>query len=243
MKNIIGIISGKGGAGKSTCALGIAAALCRQNHRVLLIDMDAGLRCLDIMLGIDEQLVFDLSDVLGGKPLDQAVLKSNTHKDLYLLAAPLDCCEIDGETLYRFLLSVRNFDYIILDMPAGLDFPYLPAISDICDFVVVAGADKLGMRDSYLTVNRLEESRCNCRLLINKYDRRLVKKGFFGGIDDVIDSSGCRLLGIVPFDEKIIKRNVLSKRSLTSKAFLRIAKRIYGTEVPLPRIKKIEKGK
>lgn len=243
MKSIIGIVSGKGGAGKSTCAVGIAAALCKLQKRVLLVDMDAGLRCLDIMLGVDERLVFDLSDVLSGKPLDSAVLKSNTLDNLYLLAAPLNCYDINGEELYRFLLSIRGFDYIVLDFPAGLDFPYLPSISDITDFIIVTGADKLGMRDSFLTAKKLSENGCSCRLLINKYERMLVKRGLFGGIDDVIDSAGCRLIGIVPFDKKIIKCGVLGKKSLTNRAFLRIAKRIYGYEIPLPRIKKIEKGK
>lgn len=243
MKSIISIVSGKGGAGKSTCAVGVAAALCKLGKNVLLIDMDAGLRCLDIMLGVDEQLVFDLSDVLSGTPLSDALLECSAQKGLYLLAAPLNCCSFDGETLYRFLLSVRGFDYIILDFPAGLDFPYLSSISDISDFLVVAGADKLGMRDSFLTTRTLMEAGCNCRLLINKYERSLVKRGLFGGIDDMIDSAGCRLIGVVPFDKKILKCGILNKKSLTSRAFTRIAKRIYGYGIPLPRIKKIEKGK
>ena len=243
MKSIISIISGKGGAGKSTCAIGIAAALCKLDKSVLLIDLDAGLRCLDIMLGMDERLVFDLSDVLSGKPLESALLKSERYPGLSLLAAPHDCCNIDGDALARFLLGCQGYDYIILDFPAGLDFPYLASVSDISDFLVVTAADKLGMRDSFATVNRLQECGCNCRLIINKYERQHVKKGLYGGIDDVIDSAGCRLIGIIPFDKKIVKRPVTNKRSLTARAFARIAKRIYGYEIPLPRIKKIEKGK
>lgn len=241
MKSIISIISGKGGAGKSTCAVGIASALCRLDKRVLLIDLDAGLRCLDIMLDINEELVFDLSDVLAGKPLESAVLQK--EKNLYLLAAPIDTVQIDGEKLYRFLLSCQDFDYIILDFPAGLDFPYLSSVSEISDFLVVTAADKLGMRDSFATVKKLESEGCNCRLIINKFERMHVKKGLYGGIDDVIDSAGCQLIGIIPFDKNIVKRPVTNKRSLTTRAFTRIAKRIYGYPVPLPRIKKIEKGK
>lgn len=243
MKNILSIVSGKGGAGKSTCSVGIAAALCKLKKKVLLIDMDAGLRCLDIMLSLDEELVFDLKDALEGKELSDCLLPSKKIEGLCLLAAPRESSVIDGEKLYRFLLSVRGFDYIILDFPAGIDFPYLASISEISDFIVVTGADKLGMRDSDITAGMLMQHGCDCRLLINKYERNLVKKGIFGGIDDIIDAAGCRLLGIVPFDAEMVRRGAYSKRGLTNNAFLRIAKRIYGYEIPLPRIKKIEKGK
>lgn len=245
MKNIIAVTSGKGGAGKSTCSLSIAAALCRMGKTVLLIDLDAGLRCLDILTGVDEQLVFDLKDVLEGKELSDAILPCSAFGNLHLLAAPAEHYNIDGDAFARLLLRIRGFDHIILDFPAGTDFPFAEKLHDIADFLVISCADKLSMRDSFVMTKSLARLGCNCRLIINKYDRKLVKRGIYGGIDDIIDASGCRLLGVVPFDKKMIHmpQGSFKKRSLTTKAFGRIAKRIYGYEIPLPRVKKIQKGK
>ncbi len=245
MKRIISVTSGKGGSGKSTCCVGIANALCRLGHKVLLIDLDSGLRCLDLLTGVEEQLVFDLKDVLEGKSFEDAVLRCEQNSNLYVLAAPKDNYNIDGDRFSNLLLSLNQFDYILLDFPAGTNFPFCEKLNDIADFVVVATADRVGMRDGDAITRALVGLGCECRLIINKFDRRLVKKGVFGGIDDIIDSCGCRLLGIVPFDEKMCKRRQgkFYKRGHTHKAFDRIAKRIYGYEVLLPSVKKIQKGK
>lgn len=245
MKRILAVTSGKGGVGKSTCAVGIAVALCKSGKKVLLIDLDAGLRCLDIMTGADDRLVFDLFDVLNGKPLEDAVLKSNLTDGLFVLAAPSECCTFDGTALCNMLLSAKEYDYIILDFPAGVSFPFCEKICDITDFIVVTTADRIGMRDSFAMASALGKFGCVCRLVINKFDRRLIKKGIFGGIDDMIDCSGCRLLGVVPFDRRAAmqKQGKFYKKGKTVKAFERIAKRIYGYEVRLPKIKKIQKGK
>ncbi len=245
MRNILAVTSGKGGAGKSTCSLGIATALCRMGRSILLIDLDAGLRCLDILTGVDEQLVFDLKDVLEGKALSDAILPCPAIDGLYLLCAPAEHYSIDGDDFAKLLLGIREFDYIILDFPAGTDFPFAEKLHDIADFLVVSCGDRLSMRDSFVMTKSLTGLGCDCRLIINKYERKLVKRGIYGGIDDIIDNSGCRLLGVVPFDKKMVRtpQGRYKKRSLTSKSFDRIAKRVYGYEIPLPHIKKIQKGK
>ena len=242
MKSVLGILSGKGGSGKSTSAVGIGAALCSLGQKVLLIDLDAGLRCLDVMLDVDEGLVFDLGDVLAGTPAEQAVLPSSIP-GLSLLPAPGNPTAIDGQALYRLLLSMHQFDYIILEFPAGLEFPFIEDIAEITDFLVVCTADRVGMRDSERAASILRGFGSECRLLINKYSKSLVKRGLYAGIDDLIDCSGCRLLGVIPFDAQMPLFGVAGKKSFTNNAFLRIAKRIYGFEVRLPRIEKIEKGK
>lgn len=245
MKNILAFVSGKGGVGKSTCALGTATALCKKGHKVLLIDLDAGLRCLDIMTGVDEGLVFDLSDVLLGRPLSEAVLPVPKCKNLFLLAAPAEYTVIDGPLLRELLLSAIQYDYIILDFSAGTDFPFVSDISDIVDFIAVTCGDAVSVRDCQKISDYTRKFGANCRLIINKYTLPLVKQGVYGGIDDIIDRSGVRLLGIVPYDAQHLRNPfaVFKKHHKKAKAFGRIASRIYGNEIPLQKFKKIEKGK
>lgn len=245
MKRILGIVSGKGGTGKSTCSLGLAVALCRMGKRVLLIDLDAGLRCLDIMCRVSERLVFDLSDVLNGKPLSDAVISVPSCNGLSILSAPKLHCEIDGKRLAELLLLASEYDMIILDFPAGTGFPFVKDIADIADFLAVTGADAVSVRDSGEISSFLQECGGECRLIINKYNRQLVRRGVFGGIDDVIDQSQLRLIGIVPYDKKCIQKQyaVFSKKDYKQEAFERIALRITGRDVQLPRFSKIEKGK
>ncbi len=245
MKRILGIVSGKGGVGKSTCALGLGVALCRLGKRVLLIDLDAGLRCLDIMTRVDDRLVFDLSDVLGGKPLSEAVLPVPDCDGLSLLAAPKTAQSIDGARLSQTLLLANEYDYIILDFPAGTDFPFIKDISDITDFLVVTNADAVSIRDSGEMSDILRAFGADCRLIINKYAVPLVKRGVFSGIDDIIDRSKLRLIGIVPYDEDSIRKPfaVFRRKHFKQRAFKRIALRIFGQDVRLPKHSKIEKGK
>ncbi len=245
MKNILATVSGKGGVGKSTCALGIGIALSRKGKRVLLIDLDCGLRCLDLMADVAEKLMLDLGDVLGGRALSDAVLPVDRCENLYLLSAPAERSAIDGKALCSFLLSVRGYDYIILDLPAGTDFPYLGEIADIVDFLVVTCGDAVSVRDSFVAANYAERFGGNCRLIINKYASRHLKNGAYGGIDDIIDNSGCRLLGLVPFDDACVSDplSIFKKGNKKANAFSRIADRIYGHDTPLPKVKRIEKGK
>ena len=245
MKNILATVSGKGGVGKSTCALGIGIALAKKGHRVLLVDLDCGLRCLDLMADVAEKLMLDLGDVLRGRPLSEAVLKIERCENLYLLSAPADKGVIEGEALAKFLLSTNEYDYIILDLPAGTDFPYIGAIADITDFLVVTCGDAVSVRDSFVAANYAERFGGNCRLIINKYAKRHLKNKAYGGIDDIIDNSGCRLLGLIPFDDACVSDplSIFKGNNKKARAFSRIADRIYGHETPLPKVKRIEKGK
>ncbi len=245
MKNILATVSGKGGVGKSTCALGIGVALCKKGKRVLLIDLDCGLRCLDLMADVAEKLVFDLGDVLRDKALADAVLPVDRCEGLYLLSAPADRVEINGKALSELLLKTDGYDYIILDLPAGTDFPYIEDVSDIVDFLVVTCGDAVSVRDSFIAAQVAERFGGNCRLLINKYARRHLKNGAYGGIDDIIDNSGCRLLGLIPFDDDCVSDplSIFSRANKKANAFARIADRIYGYDTPLPKVKRIEKGK
>ena len=244
MKNILATVSGKGGVGKSTCALGISVSLARKGNRVLLIDLDCGLRCLDIMADVSEETVFDLGDVLKGRPLSDAILPLRHAEGLFLLAAPQSTDSIDGKELAKLLLSAR-FDYIILDLPAGIDFPYIADIADITDFLVVTCGDAVSVRDSFVAAEYTARYGAECRLIINKYTTRYLKNEVYGGIDDIIDRSGCRLLGLVPYDSECVRDplSIFKKGNKKANAFNRIADRIYGHNTPLPKVKRIEKGK
>lgn len=243
MGAIFAVTSGKGGVGKSTVSVGISAALA-QSSSVLLIDMDLGLRCLDLMLGVSNELVFDINDVLtGNADLNKAVLPVPQCKNLQLLAASFESININPDDFSVFINEVScNFDYIILDFPAGINFELYKALPESATFITVCTNDAVSIRDSALVANKISEFSNNRRLIINKFLLENIKSGNGSGIDDIIDSSLTRLLGIVPFDNMLYllsQKGKIVKRGKTKKAFLRISKRLQGENIPLPNLKKI----
>ena len=165
---VIATCSGKGGVGKSTVSVNTAIALQNEGKSVLLIDMDAGMRCLDLLLGVNEKLVFDLSDVLAGKSLEECILRIDGYRELYLLAAPATKDEIDTEKWKELISLVSdNFDAVIIDFPAGNDVSLLSALPYDAQIVCVANPDAVSVRDASFMGNLLSKQDKKARLIIN----------------------------------------------------------------------------
>ncbi len=241
MARIFTIVSGKGGVGKSTFCVNTALALCRNNKKVLLIDGDIALRSLDLLLGIDEMVLYDWSDVIAERcDADKARLFYDDN--LQLLPAPLEHPDDLNVDIFKQLLSHYSdkYDYIFIDSPAGVgELPLTYALSaDFC--IVLATPDNVSARSAYIAGNQLIDAGIedkNIRLVINKFNTKATKHGKLLNLDEVIDITYLRLIGIVPEDKKIpftsVAEKEFSNSSKTKKAFDNIAGRLLGKEIPL----------
>lgn len=237
------VTSGKGGTGKSTVSSGLAISFSRLNKKVLLLDLDEGLRCLDLFFGIDEDIVFDLSDAFAGRSASDVIYKVKDNEFIDLIPAPASINKINAEGLADFIIKQRqDYDIIILDMPAGVDLSVLSSIANELFFITVSNADPVSVRDAAAIAALLPAGRAEPRLIINRFDPKLIKKGLYDNIDVIIDKSCLRLIGIVPNDTELMLLSVkhhLKKRGRASKALKRIALRLSGADVALPKLNKI----
>lgn len=241
MATIYTVASGKGGVGKSTFCVNTAISLAEADKRVLLIDGDASLRCLDLLLSVDEMVVYDWLDVIENRCVPEKARLFYNEK-LQLLPAPLEKPESLDKENFKSLLShyEKDYDYIIIDAPAGVgDLPMLyTSVSNEC--IIVATADEVSTRSACAMGNKLIKSGIkekNIRLVINRFDKKAVKQGKLLNIDDIIDKTYLRLLGVVPEDKNLMYASVnekpLSQYSDVKIAFNNIAARISGKEIPL----------
>lgn len=240
MGRLIAVTSGKGGVGKSSVSVHLATALALKGSKVLLIDLDAGMRCLDIMLSVSDRLLFDLNDVLSGeKMLEDAVLKAK--ENVFLLAAPLKF-GIDTEKLKGLLTKiVYDYDYIFLDFPAGGVNELYHALPRYCEALVVCNADAVSVRDAAMVAEDLRTlNLMSVRLVLNRVSLNNMRKGITANVDEVIDSCGLQLIGVIPQSMDIYMANCtgtsVNKKSKASAVFGRIAKRLEGYDVPLAKI-------
>lgn len=243
MGKVFAVTSGKGGVGKSTVSVGLGLAFCQKGEKVLLVDMDEGLRCLDLMLGIDKTTVFDLSDILMGKEPEEAIYQSEFCAGLSLIPAPAKQGMIDYFSFSAFTLKVAEmFDTVIFDFPAGINVPLYSCLPKDTLFLTVTVPDPVSVRDAGAVSDALAEAGIKARLIINRFTWKQHRKYRFRNIDEIIDDSSLRLIGIVPEsdDLKLLSlKHKLSRRSNAAKAFSRIAARLGGEKLLLPKIKKI----
>ncbi len=243
MGKVFAITSGKGGVGKSTVAVGLGMAFCRKGEKVLLVDMDEGLRCLDLMLGLDKSTVFDLSDILMGKEPEEAIYQCETEAGLHIIPAPAKQGMIDYFSFTSFTLKVAEmFDTVIFDFPAGINVPLYSCLPKGALFLTVAVPDPVSVRDAGAVSEALAEVNISARLIINRFLQKQHRKYRFRNIDEIIDDSALRLIGIIPEsdDLKFLSlKHKISRRSKALKAFARIAARLDGEKLLLPKIKKI----
>ena len=234
-------VSGKGGTGKSTvsCGLGIAAELSGKS--VLLIDLDCGLRCLDLIFGVEESVVFDLSDALETNDISKATYKSLYYENIRVIPASSDVKDIDFSRLKLLVDKVKDkYDIIVLDFPAGAHFNNYNVFSDAV-FLIVSGADPISVRDAAVISGGIKSS-TPPRLIINRFDYDMIKCGMYKNIDDIIDTALTQLIGIVPADSELLlisTTHKLKPKGRAIKAFDRIIKRIQGEDIRLPHLKKI----
>ncbi len=239
----LAITSGKGGTGKSTVSTSLSLAFASLGKTVLLIDADEGLRCLDLMLGVDTQIVFDLSDILGKDDFSNAVYKCSYNNNIHLIPAPANVGKINCDDFKNLIEKVcTGYDVVIIDFPAGIDFPLYETLGKDAVFLTVCNTDPVSVRDASSVCRNLPKTSKHPQLILNKFNAKLIKNGTYSNIDNIIDASGMQLLGIVPTDDELMLLAVchkLNKHKRPFKAFVRISKRLLGNEVKLPKIKKL----
>lgn len=244
MGAVITVTSGKGGTGKTSITSGVSGCLAQQGHSVLCIDMDIGLRNLDISLGLNDRALMDFSDVaLGYCPLDRAAVSHPEIPGLSLLTAPMTLpAGLDEERVRALMDEAREkFDYVLVDSPAGLGQGFHLAVCCADRALVVATNDASSLRDAQRTVCQL----CHLRqvhLIMNRIQPRLLRK-LRATIDDAMDTAGLPLMGVVPEDPQVILSAnrgtplaVLERRG-AALACWNIAQRLDGHQVPIMRIR------
>ena len=243
MGELIAFVSGKGGTGKTSVCAGIAAALAEEGKQILCIDCDVGLRNLDISLGMSECGALSFLDVSeGGYPLDQAA-RHPDYPTMAFLTAPLNrsADQIDAEAFSAMLRSARKqFDYVLLDAPAGVDAGFRLVANAADRFLLVTGSGPAAVRDAARVGDLLElMGKHDVRLIVNRVDRDMLH-AVRQTIDDVMDNAGLPLTGIVLEDPNVVLAATFgepllryAKRCPAAKAFRKIALRIQGYCVPV----------
>ena len=238
------IASGKGGTGKTSLTGGIAAALARLGRKVLCIDMDIGLRNLDLSLGMSDRALMDFSDVVEGRcTLERAAVSHPDMPGLHLLTAPTRLNPgITAADISALLDTARQtYDYILLDAPAGLDEGFRLAGCSADRAIVVATSDASSLRDAQRTVGELSHIG-QVHLVVNRVSPKLLRR-LRTTIDDAMDMAGLPLLGVVPEDPRVIlaanmgRLLILTGRRGAANACLNIAKRLEGVRAPIMRIR------
>lgn len=244
MGEVIVITSGKGGVGKTTTTANIGTGLALAGHKVVLIDTDIGLRNLDVVMGLENRIVYDLVDVVEGIcRVKQALIKDKRYEGLYLLPAAQtrDKSAVTPEQMINLINELKaEFDYIIVDCPAGIEQGFKNAIAGANRAIVVTTPEVSAVRDADRIVGLLEANELrNPKLLINRVRIDMVKRGDMMSIDDIIDILAIDLIGVVPDDEKIVistnrgEPAVTDEKSLAGQAYRNVTKRIQGEEVPI----------
>lgn len=241
---VIVITSGKGGVGKTTTTASLGAALALRGQRVLVVDADIGLRNLDMMLGLENRIVFNVVDVAKKicKPA-QAIIKSKKSNNLYLLpASQTDDKDVVDEAEIRYVLEQfrREFHYILVDSPAGIEQGFRNACAGADSAIVVTTPEVSAIRDADRVVGLLSSKGIEAKLIINRIDFDMVRRGDMLSVRDVQDILGVEIIGIVERDDEIISAAncgepvVYNQKSKAGQAFTRIAARVCGEQVPLP---------
>ena len=241
---VIVITSGKGGVGKTTTTANIGVALAEKGHKVLLIDTDIGLRNLDVVMGLENRIVYDLIDVIEGRcRISQALIKDKRCQNLVLLPAAQirDKNDVNVDQMKELISSLKDsFDYILIDCPAGIEQGFKNAIAAANEAVVVTTPEVSATRDADRIIGLLEAAGIkNPRLVINRLRIDMVKDKNMLSVEDILDILAVKLLGVVPDDENVVISTnkgeplVYKGDSLAAKAFKNIASRIEGVEVPL----------
>ena len=245
MAAVIAVTSGKGGTGKTSLTGAVGSCLAALGHPTLCIDMDVGLRNLDLSLGLADRALMDFTDVLQGRcPLKRAVVEHPDIRGLYLLTAPLTLpSELPEAGMRELMRQARTrFEYILLDAPAGLGTGFQLAVCGCDRAVVVSTTDTSALRDAQRTVMELMRKVESIHLVVNRVQPRLMRR-LHTTIDDAMDAAGLPLLGVVPEDSRVMlaanqgKPLILCANRGAAVAYLNIARRIDGQKVPLMRIR------
>ena len=242
MSQVIVVTSGKGGVGKTTTTANIGAGLAEKGHKVLLIDTDIGLRNLDVVMGLENRIVYDLVDVIEGKcRIPQALIKDKRCSNLSLLPAAQirDKNDINEEQMKTLIEVLRkDFDYIIIDCPAGIEQGFKNAIAAADRAIVVTTPEISATRDADRIIGLLEANGIkDPKLIVNRIRMDMVKENNMLSVADMLDILAIGLIGVVPDDESIVISTnkgeplVYKGETLAAKAYRNIVERIEGKEV------------
>ncbi|MFA7637601.1 MAG: septum site-determining protein MinD [Monoglobales bacterium] len=263
MGKVYVITSGKGGVGKTTTTANIGTALAVKGYKVVLIDADIGLRNLDLIMGLENRVVYDLVNVIEKKcRLAQALIKDKRQKELYMIPAAQtrdkDC--ISGEQMKELCQELKKeFDYILIDCPAGIEQGFKNAIAGADSAIVVTTPEVSAVRDADRIIGLLEaNSLKKPELIVNRIRVDMVKRGNMMSVEDIQDLLAIDVMGIVPDDENIIITSnkgepaAMNDKTLIGEAYRNIAGRICGEDIPyikfdtesfISRVKKMFGGK
>ena len=241
MGEVIVITSGKGGVGKTTTTANIGAGLAKLNKKVVVIDTDLGLRNLDVVMGLENRIVYNLVDVIEGNcRMKQALIKDKRYESLYLLpsAQTRDKSAISPEQMKKLTEELaEEFDYVLLDCPAGIEQGFRNAIAGATRALVVTTPEVSAIRDADRIIGLLEKNKIKkINLIINRIRIDMVKRGDMMSVDDVSEILSIDLLGVIPDDEYVVVATnqgepVIELDALSGKAYHNICRRIVGEDV------------
>lgn len=242
MGEVIVVTSGKGGVGKTTTTANVGTGLAQLNKKVVLIDTDIGLRNLDVVLGLENRIVYNLVDVVEGNcRIKQALIKDKRYPNLYLLpsAQTRDKTAVSPEQMRKLTEELKEeYDYILLDCPAGIEQGFQNAIAGADRALVVTTPEVSAVRDADRIIGLLEAAEMKqTHLIVNRLRPEMVKRGDMMTSDDVVEILAIDLIGVVPDDENIVISTnqgepLVGSDSLAGRAFFNICRRIVGEEVP-----------
>ena len=242
MSDIIVVTSGKGGVGKTTTAANLGIGLADLQKKVVMVDTDIGLRNLDVVLGLENRIVYNLVDVIEGRcRLKQALIRDKRQKELYLLpsAQTRDKTAVTPEQMRKLCEELKTqFDYVLLDCPAGIEQGFFNAIAGADRAVVVTTPEVSSIRDADRIIGILESSGLSdVFLIINRIRPDMVRRGEMMSVEDVEEILAVPLIGVIPDDEQVVVATnqgepVTGAGSLAGRAYQNISRRILGEEVP-----------
>ncbi|MBA4496158.1 septum site-determining protein MinD [Paenactinomyces guangxiensis] len=244
MGESIVIASGKGGVGKSTTSANIGTALALSGKKVCMIDTDIGLRNLDVLMGLENRIIYDIVDVIENNcTVKQALIKDKRSDELYLLPAAQtkDKTSITSNQLRRLIAELKEeFDYILIDSPAGIEMGFQNAVAGADQAIVVTTSENTAIRDADRVIGLLEKDvSIPPKLIVNRFRKQMVRDGGMMDVEEVVQVLAIDLLGVVPDDERVIRAGnqgepvVFDGHSPAGKAYRNIARRIQGEMVPL----------
>jgi len=234
--------SGKGGVGKTTTTANVGAALAKAGKRVVLVDADIGLRNLDLVLGLEKRIVFDLVEVVEGRcQVRQALIKDKRFDSLSILPAAQtrDKDAVTPEQMGKVIDDLAaSADYVLIDCPAGIEGGFRNAIAGASEAVVVTTPEVSAIRDADRVIGKLAERAMPVRLIVNRIRPDMVRSGDMLSVDDVCEILSAELLGIIPDDEEVIDTTnrgepvVLGEGNRLRAIYEKIARRLEGELVP-----------
>jgi septum site-determining protein MinD len=254
MSRIIVVTSGKGGVGKTTSSANLGMALAKLGRKVVLVDADFGLRNLDLLLGLENRIVYTALEVIAREcKLDQALVKDKRQPNLSLLAAPQTRNKTAITAAHmKALVEVlsRYFDYVLIDCPAGIESGFQNAIAGAKEAIVVTTPEISAVRDADRVVGLLEANRItDIKLILNRIRPAMVKNNDMMSVEDVLDILSVKLIGVIPDDEQVIVSTnkgeplvLADKLSLAGTAYMNVAKRLEGKEIEFLQLEAPPKG-